>query len=683
MAKGNRTRHPKTLRNRQKHLIQSRHQQMPQVEPVRLQRAMARPSQASPAELLALQQTAGNRAVTGLLSNPTSNRNLSPPPQPGKSAIQRFSETDTEPNATVNWDNETDHITKSSAGQMGGVFFFHDANGHTLVLKPEYNDVERKTMAGQTQFADKFLQGMGFNTPQSRIIEPGNDEFAKVVRLIPEKLTFSDKVRTEIGDLDAFKTGLSNRLAGVKYFKLMQSASGDSMAGMLKDATTIDAVSQVIQTLSNPHLLRQLGRLVVADAVLGNNDRLGIETSHRGTTFVSNLGNIVISGNQLTTIDSDALARTALKSVHNHNFNALSFHSLIDSAIDDAPGIFDKVLEVFQQGLQDKVEGSEDLTDRMAGSVNLTQYFSANYDAGAASPLFQGGVKAGLDEVMEILTQQPEQLEALEAEAQKTYGSDPQNKDSVWDTFMARGHYLKSRYQGGKKIETALQEGMAYQFYQQVWSKQLPVQLPPLHPLIQDQAFSYPSKSMISKKGSGREEANALKLKYTKYMANIPNVIPTRDMLTVVDDFNKVTGDSDSAKKARFFVKSTLLYGDIREKHTDAVLKPLANELKALGLVERNNLEIVAAAKQRQTRLENEGIPMMQQWKTDYQNMIDKVNAILEKKSMRKLGLDQFKEKLPNALDDLSEKITLLQADLQTASVRLGAINPRGWRRRD
>ncbi len=633
-----------------------RQSSLQQVDIAALQRAVARPQLAGQNDMLALQRSYGNRAVSPLLNQAR-----------GKGAIQRFSDNDTQPGAMVDWDTETNNITKSQAGAVSGVFFFHDSGGKTLVVKPEYSGGARPTTAGQTQFADKFLQEFGFNVPQSRIIEPGGGEFEQIVNLIPQKLTFSEKTRSEIGDIDTFMSQLQAKLGGAKYFKLMQPARGESLDEIVTNANTVQAVTRVIQTLSKPAILRQIGRLIVADAILGNNDRLGVETTHKGTAFVANLGNLMISGDEISTIDSDALVESELSNIGNHNWDAMRFHSLIDAGLDQADYIFDQFLEIIKLKLQDK----------MAGDISLVDYFITNYDKGTALPLFKAGIKSGQDFAVELFTQEPEKMDTLEAEATKDYQSDPQNKGSVWDTFMARRQYFMSRYKGGKDIGSALKESTPYQFYRLIWSKQQPAQIRALHPLIQDKDLSYPGKSLVSKKDKGRKEANKVKVELANFLAKGKSPTKT-NVEAIIQKVNSLTGDSDSAKKARFFGKSAILSYDIFQRNKE-IKEEMQPELEAMANIDRSNVEIVTAAQLRKNTLAG-AVTTLKAYEADYNNMVDKVKAILEKKALKKLNLDAFGGVLTEKLNQTTETLQEYETRLQTVSARIQAINPRGWR---
>lgn len=372
--------------------------------------------------------------------------------------IQRFSENDTKPGAQTNWDGETTAITKSSAGQVGGVFFAKDAHDNQLVLKPEYADNDlRPTTAAQSQFADKVLGQFGFATPGSRIVRNSDPEFQQIIQIV-------NSGRLQLKETDEpQRAAIGERLAGAKYIKVMTSIQGISWGDMTDEAAfSQEKAGEFLQLLAanNYALPHNMGKLIVADAVIGNDDRINFNTTFK--KFGMNTGNIMFSGTKMFLIDSDAAIGQVSKMI---GAKTGAFKTAKEN-YDIINNLFDHVDQYASTFAEKHV--ADLLTQARSNNLNSGK-IQNNFDIRTVfDPWLQehkdgikAAVKAGMQDglwQLSVLRSDKQGMQELHQEA-RTYGEG--EEEELWTTFKARGRYLEDRDKGMDK-ELAINQNQLY-----------------------------------------------------------------------------------------------------------------------------------------------------------------------------------------------------------------------------
>jgi hypothetical protein len=389
----------------------------------------------------------------------------------GQPAVQRFSDADVQPGATTDWNAETVRVTKSETGMISGVFFPQDQGGKKLVIKPEYRDnTDRPTTSAQTQFADKALTQMGFNLPASRIIYPSDNEFGQIVDVISSDNP--QRLYQRSGDpfaLDALGQ-IRARLAGAKYLKVMTAVDGKAWSDVLKGVRSQEKADEFFTLISGNGfaLVRNMAKMVVADALIGNDDRAMFKTGGFGKGFNGNTDNWMISGNDLVLIDSDSSIGDLNKIGTQQGGLQTAKKGMAEDMLND---IFDKREEyarTFAAGhLRNTFEDNLRTTD-----FDLLGYFDQWHAQHAQEIIaaFLSGLDDGMAQVRQLFGDK-EQLQGLKNEI-NTYGEGEEG--NLWSTFKSRGKYLLSRGEGVGKNEAQLQSRV-YQEYKFTGGEGLPL----------------------------------------------------------------------------------------------------------------------------------------------------------------------------------------------------------------
>ena len=390
----------------------------------------------------------------------------------GQQAVQRFSDADVQPGATTDWNAETVRVTKSETGMISGVFFPQDQGGKKLVVKPEYSDnTDRPTTAAQTQFADKALTQMGFNLPASRIISPADNEFGQIVEVIasdnPQRLyqrsgdPFSQDA---LGQIRA-------RLTAAKYFKVMAAVDGKSWNDVLKGVRSQEKADEFFTLLggNNFALVRNMAKMVVADALIGNDDRAIFKSAGFGKGFNGNTDNWMIAGNELILIDSDvSIGELERMGTSNGGGLRTAKGGIAEDLLND---IFDNREEYARTFAASHLRNT--FEDNLGNTeFDLLGYFD-QWHAQHAQEII-GAFLSGLDDGMAQVRQlfgNKEQMQELKNET-KTHGQG--EEDDLWATFKSRGKYLLSRGEGVGKNEALLQSRV-YQEYKFTGGEGLPL----------------------------------------------------------------------------------------------------------------------------------------------------------------------------------------------------------------
>jgi hypothetical protein len=244
------------------------------------------------AGLLALQRTIGNQAVLRLLARrPTAPASAVP--------IQRFPQDILEV-PFQGWAAETANVHASAGGAEGGVFFLA---GNTppvtsVVVKPFYADKP----PASAQFAEAVASELGVGVGGSRIV-PRGGEFSMIHDLVkPAEAAKRKTLVAQVGEDQAndlfgwieidHADGQPNAIA----FKIMAAIAGSTLEEMSKvkrGATVVPAeVNRLVSVLNDSKIGNQLGRMLVADALVGNIDRLGGGKRNVGNIMVTTATNL-------------------------------------------------------------------------------------------------------------------------------------------------------------------------------------------------------------------------------------------------------------------------------------------------------------------------------------------------------------------------------------------------------
>jgi hypothetical protein len=215
----------------------------------------------TPAGVMALQRLAGNRAVTSLVR------------RAGGRVIQRLAYTD----PPTTWAS-TITIKRSEEG-LEGVYFVRDGTDQ-VVVKPLAD-------TATVEYASRFMeQGMGLDAPQSRTYSKLSTEGREITRLFTTKPIQNEKKPGEA------KTQIDN----ANYWLVMSTVRGTSIQ-KLDDA-------EATKFINDDDALKAVGKIMVADAFLGNEDRLVGMKANLGNFFYA-----VASGvtpGVVRTIDNEA-----------------------------------------------------------------------------------------------------------------------------------------------------------------------------------------------------------------------------------------------------------------------------------------------------------------------------------------------------------------------------------------
>ena len=329
-----------------------------------------------PAEraLLALQRTSGNRAVSGL--------------------VQRLAYTDS-PSA---WGPVT--ITRSPEGEAG--VYFIASGGDQIVLKP----VEA---AAPAEYASTFMQqGMGLGAPLSKVYAKDSAEGRQITALLTGTRVQGSRSATELAD----------QIGKAEHYHVMSKVGGKSIK-------TLDD-TEATQFIQDDGALEAVGRIMVADAFLGNTDRL---------LWSINLGNFFYAA-------AGAMATDVVRTIDNEsNFVALQYNqrgdldlnsamrlSFIDNLLDRAKRA--GYIKAFIAKFREVHEAQQHVT-----AVNaLDAEFARVY--GAVSQ----GVELALDDVAQVFKTNIELVRAVAVpqEQESRARRDP-------DTAKGLAHYIRAR----------------------------------------------------------------------------------------------------------------------------------------------------------------------------------------------------------------------------------------------
>ena len=195
-------------------------------------------------------------------------------------------------------------LNRQRSGEgAAGVFFVNDAGPvftpGTVVVKP-------MASSGEASFANRFLtQAMGFEAPDSVTYRKGT----AAADVLEDVLTTAGVVG--LRNAAEAQTQVDN----CTQFLVMSMVEGRSIQ-------TLDDAGAT-EFLQNEDALKQVGRLMVSDAFLGNEDRLvGVSPVNLGNFFYATAH--ALQAGKVTTIDNDSKFRAATRDAHGQLTGAMA-----------------------------------------------------------------------------------------------------------------------------------------------------------------------------------------------------------------------------------------------------------------------------------------------------------------------------------------------------------------------
>ncbi len=368
---------------------------------------------------------AGNAALCQLLS-PSAPHGRTPSPRPP--VIQRYPMRVLE-KPYGKWGARTAHVSSPAEGVKGGVYFLHSQAPIEQLDRVVVKALTGDEGADQSQFGDAFLRTMGIRVPASRIIQKSSPEFAGIAAA-GVRTAYDNKVHAA----PAVEQGpLFND--AVRAFKLMGAAPGTSVAAMAGSTVTQAQVNSLLALLSDA-TMRSVARMAVADAAIGNDDRLALQ----GAGAMVNIGNIIsAAGGDLWAIDTAAMLkslRTPAGLLSWAEVNTIAMANLTDPARLDV--LADAFLDAVAQKVAAVPPGAAPLVPPAAQQV--ADHVTAVRQARRVS--FQAGVAVAITDLQGVLrgkaAAQKKAREGLREEAARTYDVGVGKGRASWENLKAR-----------------------------------------------------------------------------------------------------------------------------------------------------------------------------------------------------------------------------------------------------
>jgi hypothetical protein len=247
--------------------------------------------------LLQLQQQVGNRATNNVVGQVQ--RRVSPTDR----KIRRFPATVlAQPAVPINWVEETAKVKKSGEGASGGVFFLtskSETEPRMVVVKPNYGVNANASVeeAGQMVFGDRAISGLfGVGAPTSRIVRRGAPEFEQLVQLCKTE----DVEPTDPEDKQ-FWHPVTDAKAMIVMGAVPNATSLTSLANEAWDSP--EASQRLSDAVFSKSFLHDMGKLFIADLMIGNDDRIHATAMNVGNMMVSSMK----GEHKLVAIDSRAV----------------------------------------------------------------------------------------------------------------------------------------------------------------------------------------------------------------------------------------------------------------------------------------------------------------------------------------------------------------------------------------
>jgi hypothetical protein len=301
----------------------------------------------------------------------------------GPQLVQRFAYDDD----PTTWSPLTS-IVRSAEG-VDGVFFL-TKSGTTIVVKPTADP-------GNIVYANAVMSSLSrLEAPKTKVHKKDAKHADPISTLLLANSTIG-RTPTEV----------TEQVGGARYYVVMNAVQGASIQRL----TSGDAAELV----RNPHALREIGKLMVADAFLGNSDRLVGGAVNLGNFFFQTaavLNKAGILSGRIATIDNDArFKRGEINERGNLNGDLENKRFMIEQLIDHTKRLphIQTLLIKFNLKFPNVITNAGK-TDRQ-----IEAYISEGIDSGLAliASVFQNN--------MELVTS----LQAIN----KTYGDPNEHRD--------------------------------------------------------------------------------------------------------------------------------------------------------------------------------------------------------------------------------------------------------------
>jgi hypothetical protein len=369
--------------------------------------------------VLRLQRLAGNRGTVDLLRQGTPGASVT---HNGGVRVSRLAYNDD----PTTWP-APNTLNRSRSGEGAeGVYFVNNGvifQPGTVVVKPVRSHAE-------VDYASRFLQqGMGFDVPDSMSYDKQSQEGQALAAVLTAPGVQGLKTPTEAQD----------QVNGAASIMVMSVVLGKSIQ-KLDDA-------EGTEFLQNQAALGQVGRLMVSDAFLGNEDRLIGGRVNLGNFFYATAAMTAAAG-KVTTIDNDSKFRAVARDAHGAVTGDLQTKMMYVDQLCDVnnrmmwvDAFIDKVKQQYTAG--NKVNAVAEITNNR---VTIAGWIVA-------------GIVAGLTDIANVFATNMDLVRAV--------GDDPEvasaQKRQV-DEAKATAHYIQT-VQGGVNPATAANRLSTYLQY--------------------------------------------------------------------------------------------------------------------------------------------------------------------------------------------------------------------------
>ena len=362
--------------------------------------------------VMRLQAAAGNRATAGAIARMRA----------GEGMLQRLAYDD----PPSNWGAVT--IERSQEGAAG--VYFIDSGTDRIIVKPVVT-------AAPAQYAGTVLQqAMGLGAPLTRTYKTASTEGQQIAALLTTGPVKGTKSPTETQDV----INKSN------YFLVMSKVEGKSIQ-------RLDDV-EATEFIRNNAALQSVGRIMVADAFLGNWDRL---------IGLLNLGNFFYAVATATapgvvrTIDNDSLFKPVAFSGGKLTGNLKSKLTVIEELIDTTKR--DVYIQDFLDGFRAK--------HHKLGHATAVAFYDARVTAAHAA--VSAGIDAGLDDLAGVFRTNIDLV-------RKVAFSGERESKAVRNPDEAKGlaHYIRARRLEATTQADAVTQLTDYVKYRDKRNKALP-----------------------------------------------------------------------------------------------------------------------------------------------------------------------------------------------------------------
>jgi hypothetical protein len=292
------------------------------------------------------------------------------------------------------------------------------------------------------QLGDSILASLDVPTGKSRIVTKGTAEFAEILAALRD-VAAEKRAKYIVLDNDPTEDPVMRRIraeifdtaydpANAHAFKVMESVAGDSMAevselkarpGEKDKSVTVDDVVRVSELLLNEQTWTSLGSMMVADALMGNVDRVSATKMNIGNILISKADGKLVAIDTATTLDPVAGAPTDRKHLT----------QMLETIGDPAKlhGVARKLVEAIVWDIQRAPVQDPQATKMLAGLTGFMDYFTR---------VLTEGVNDALKRAYEtfLLTGAPRRQ--VESQASTRYGQTP-NQNVSYERLTSNTAY--------------------------------------------------------------------------------------------------------------------------------------------------------------------------------------------------------------------------------------------------